>query len=191
MNNPIPPKTIHLLSGGLDSTVLLYALKDKGHTLHALFFDYGQPQLAQERLQSEHHAAALKVKRSVITTQIRARPGTPIVPNRNACFLSLAANLAISANADLISIGCCREDAATFADCREEFIANFNAMLRANHESVTVIAPLINTSKEEIYSTARALGIADATWSCYRGGAQPCGECLACTTHEAARRAND
>jgi len=35
-------KTIVILSGGLDSTTLLYYLKAEGHQLRALTFNYGQ-----------------------------------------------------------------------------------------------------------------------------------------------------
>jgi len=35
-------KAVTMLSGGLDSTVLAYHLRDEGYDLHALSFDYGQ-----------------------------------------------------------------------------------------------------------------------------------------------------
>ena len=38
----IPRTIIHLLSGGMDSVVLLYDLLDQGHEVHCLLFDYGQ-----------------------------------------------------------------------------------------------------------------------------------------------------
>ena len=35
-------KTVIVYSGGLDSTVLLYHLRQAGHNIHALSVDYGQ-----------------------------------------------------------------------------------------------------------------------------------------------------
>lgn len=46
-----------LLSGGIDSSVVLKWAVSQGFNIHALFFDYGQPAAAVEREYSERIAS--------------------------------------------------------------------------------------------------------------------------------------
>ncbi|MGH9267624.1 MAG: 7-cyano-7-deazaguanine synthase, partial [Acidimicrobiales bacterium] len=48
----MPARAIAALSGGLDSAVLAYLLRDEGWALHLLSFDYGQ----RHRRELEHAA---------------------------------------------------------------------------------------------------------------------------------------
>jgi len=91
----IPKTIIHLLSGGLDSVTMLYDLKQQGHNIHCLLFDYKQRH-AQELLWAKEHATRCGV---LYTTMELPQLGglteqSWIVPNRNAVFLSVAGNVA-------------------------------------------------------------------------------------------------
>lgn len=173
---------IHLLSGGLDSVTMLYDLHQQGHKVHCLLFDYKQ-QHVQELTFAKHHCRRLGV---MFTTMELPRLGgltesSWVVPNRNCVFLSLAVNLAIQAGADTVTIGCNKEDEAGFPDCRQAFLQLFNATMTTAEMPVEICAPYLDKSKAWIGGMARELGVpADQIWTCYKGGAKPCGECPAC-----------
>ncbi len=130
--------------------------------------------------------------------------GVPItyVPLRNTIFLALGAALAESEALHAIeSLG---EDPADtrvvvflapnaidysgYPDCRPEFFRNaietinLGSKLATEHAvRIEVETPIIDRTKAEIVRMALALGVRlEMTWSCYRGGAVPCGECDSC-----------
>lgn len=182
----IPKTIIHLLSGGLDSTVMLYDLKAQGHNIHCVLFDYKQKHV-QELLWAKHHAARLGLLWTTIEvpqlkgSQLTDGTGGVVVPNRNAILLSLAVNLAVTAGADTVTYACNKDDEAMFPDCRMAFVQAFNNMLTVSEIPVEVCAPYIDKPKWAIADIGRQLGVnMDDTWSCYRGGSEPCGECPAC-----------
>lgn len=130
--------------------------------------------------------------------------GVPItyVPLRNTIFLALGAALAESEALHAIeSLGedpaCTRAvvflapnaiDYSGYPDCRPEFFRNaietinLGSKLATEHGvRIEVETPIIDRTKAEIVRMALALGVRlETTWSCYRGGATPCGECDSC-----------
>lgn len=110
-----------------------------------------------------------------------------MVPCRNPILLSLAVNLAVSIGAEEITFGANADDAESFPDCRRTFLKAFNEMLRVCKIDVRVAAPYIDQSKHWIALLACDLKVKrNETWSCYRGGDRPCGECDACKKRELA-----
>jgi 7-cyano-7-deazaguanine synthase len=96
-------------------------------------------------------------------------------------MLSIAANLAIQAGADTVTIGCNKDDAAAFPDCRMAFLQLFNTTLTTAEVRVEVCAPYLDQSKAWIARLASDMGVpANEVWTCYMGGEKPCGECPAC-----------
>lgn len=189
----IPKTIVHLLSGGLDSVTLLHDLKDQGHNVHCLLFDYKQKH-AQELTFAKWHCH----RRGILFTTIELPPlgglndECWIVPNRNAILLSLAANLAVKVGADTVTIGCNKEDEAGFPDCRMAFLQTFNTMLMTAEIHVEVCAPYLDWPKSKIARFASDMGITpDQIWTCYRGGAKPCGNCPACKKLTAAQLENE
>lgn len=177
-----PKHIIHLLSGGLDSVTLLHQLVDEGHSVHCLLVDYDQPH-KQELLWAKHHARARNCLFTTITLPSLGglSDASWIVPNRNAILLAIAANLAVKANAETVTIGCNLDDADAFPDCRIEFIESVNASLKAAQLPVEVCTPFIAKRKWEIGALAREMGIKPSdVWTCYRGGPTQCGNCPAC-----------
>ncbi len=178
----IPKTIIHLLSGGLDSVTLLYDLKAQGHSIYCLLFDY------QQRHKQELQWAITHARRCNVlwtTMELPELGGLTeqswIVPNRNAVFLSVAVNVACKAGADTVTIGCNAEDADYFPDCRKAFLDAMNAATRAAGYDVEICAPYLDWPKWKIGGLARELGIQPhEIWTCYKGGAKPCGECPAC-----------
>lgn len=186
----IPKTIIHLISGGLDSVTLLYHLRQSGHAVHAVLFDYKQRH-AQELGFAKMHCRRLGVLWTTI--ELPALHGLTdeswIVPNRNAVMLSVAVNLAAQAKADTVTIGCNADDAANFPDCRPEFIKAMNEATHAAGYAIDIWAPFLEWEKWRIGGLAREMGVPlNEIWSCYRGGAKPCGNCPACVKLEAATR---
>ena len=104
------------------------------------------------------------------------------VPARNAVFLAVAAAHAEATRAQCIVAGFNREEAATFADNSDAFVRSANVMLQMGTRSgVRVESPTLAMDKAQIVATARSLGFGPADfWSCYEGGAEPCGRCESC-----------
>ena len=187
------PKTIiHLLSGGLDSVVLLYDLLEQDQKVHCVLFDYKQRHV-QELQWAKHHCHRTSTLYTTIEVpQLRGSvltdgSGGVIVPNRNAIFLSLAVNVAVAAKADVVTFAANKADEAGFPDCRMAFVQTYNNMLRTAEINVEVCAPYLDCSKAWIVAKGRDLGVLfNETWSCYKGGVQPCGWCEACVKRNAA-----
>lgn len=192
----IPNFVVHLLSGGLDSVVMLYDLVGEGSKVHCVLLDYEQRHIKELEF-AKLHCARLKVEFTRIKLpQLRGSlltdgSNTFVVPNRNAILLSLAVNIAVKAEAELVTFAANKDDEEVFPDCRSAFILAFNEMLKAAGLTVQVAAPYIDKSKAWIAALGSNIGVTlNDTWSCYQGGLQPCGICPACLKRQEAILAN-
>lgn len=192
-----PKFVVTLTSGGMDSVTGLYDHIDNGDKVHALLIRYGQ-QHVQEIECARYHCHRLGVLYTVIDIgQLRGSTltdgtGGVVVPLRNAIFLDRAVNLAVAIGAEMVTYFCNKDDEAVFPDCRMAFVQTYNNMIRTTEINVEVCAPYINKSKWWIAGRARDLGVElNQTWSCYRGGKEPCGECEACKKRESALGKNN
>lgn len=106
------------------------------------------------------------------------------VPGRNLIFLSVATSFAESLKADAVFIGAHTQDYSGYPDCRKAFFDIFKKVIRAgtrNGKRIKICAPLIDKEKKEIIKTGLRLGVPlGLTWSCYKGGKDPCGVCDSC-----------
>lgn len=193
-------KFIHLFSGGLDSTVLLYDLLDQGNTVHCLLFHYGQRH-AKELNYAQQTCIKLKVpyeviqlphqlfKKSRLTTQDGELVGAgTIVPNRNMVLISMAASFALSNGGTALTWAANADDSEVFPDCRYDFYKRLNEALRiCDNRRMEIHAPYLPRTKKQIVEIGRRLHVPfEETWSCYAGGDEPCGECGACIARKAA-----
>lgn len=146
-------KLVHILSGGLDSTTLLYhLLADKKYdVIGAITFRYGQrhcieTSFAQDTIKfiKEHLFIDIPHKvidisgigklltTSALTGDIDMPEGhyeeekmkLTVVPNRNMAFLSLCAMYALTEKG-ILSLGVHAGDHAVYPDTRQEFIDAF------------------------------------------------------------------
>jgi 7-cyano-7-deazaguanine synthase len=193
-------KFIHLLSGGLDSTVLLYDLLHQEAHVICLLFNYGQRHLKEldcaenicNHLDVPYERLALAPKlfhRSTLTNRQGELIGRDtIVPNRNMCMIAMAASYALSYGGTCVTWAANADDADVYPDCRYEFFKAINEALRlADTRRMEVHAPYIQRSKKQIVEIGRGLNVPfDSTWSCYTDKAEPCGECGACLQRKAA-----
>ena len=196
-------KIIHLLSGGLDSCIGLGLwAQHKNVSIECLTFDYGQRHLKEidaakkialsynvrhKIIEAKHFEGCALVGDKDLQDGIN---DTPVVPNRNMIFLSIAAAYAIQKNAKFINWSVVENDAKIFADCRYSFLLEINKALKTT-TGVTVLAPFIDKSKKQIVKEAKQKGICfKKSWSCYRGEEKPCGKCGACILRDEAIKEN-
>jgi 7-cyano-7-deazaguanine synthase len=203
-------KCIVPISGGLDSTTILYMAKARGMQIHAVSFNYGQRHMDSELACAEYHVEKVGVEswkvlditffkeiantssltnNNIDVADARDVVGDPqtvnYVPNRNMMMLSICAAYAESLQAETVFHGAALVDSqAGFWDGSAEFLQYINNLLSLNRrDRVKVECPLIELSKEQIIHKAVSLGVdVSKTWTCYRGGDQPCGYCTACSS---------
>jgi len=200
------PSYLVVLSGGMDSTTLLYMLKDVGE-VQAVSFDYGQ----RHRIELEcakNIARIADVKHRVIdiTNVGKAIAGhsallagdknievphghyaadnmaITVVPNRNMIMSSIAAGVAVAEGLDCIALAVHAGDHAVYPDCRPEFVRALDAAIRAaTDDAVGVVAPFIQKSKAEIVAIGERFHVPWAeTQTCYEGTRIACGRCGTC-----------
>ncbi len=207
-------KAVIILSGGMDSTTLLYKLIKDGFEVFAVSFDYGQRhkielQKASEtcaKLHIDHRIVDLKsitglISNSALTGDIDVPEGhyeaenmkLTVVPNRNMIMASIAIGYAVNIEADTLALGVHVGDHAIYPDCREEFIEKLNAVsMVANYRPVTIYAPFLSVDKGDIAMIGGRMDVDySMTHTCYKGEEIPCGKCGACQERaEAFAKAN-
>ena len=194
-------KAIIILSGGMDSTTLLYDIINQGYEPIAISFIYGQKhykeleaaKLTCKKLGVEHHIMNLTeafngFESSLLNGDIPEGHyedevmKSTVVPNRNMIFLSIAAGFAISKNIKHIFYGAHAGDHAIYPDCRPEFVGAMKRVLELCHyEPVILHVPYLNIDKGDIAIKGTKLNVDySLTWTCYNGSEKPCGKCGAC-----------
>jgi 7-cyano-7-deazaguanine synthase len=197
-------KVVLILSGGMDSTTLLYDLLAENKEVYTLSFDYGQKHMKEleyasktcEKLNVNHKILQLDVLNEVAPSALtRDQWEVPeghyteesmkqtVVPNRNMVMLSLATAYAISNGATKVYYGAHAGDHAIYPDCRKEFVeAMQKVILLCDWTKVELIAPYLDLDKGDIAIKGMELGVDySLTWSCYKGNAKACGKCGSCT----------
>lgn len=181
-----------LLSGGMDSAVALHwsLTQYAPGSITCWLFDYGQGHRARELEAARAIADSAQVPCRLLKMQVPWAPmNGDILAGRNLMLLTVAAAQAAARGGGepvTLVIGACEADAEGFPDCRPEFlVAAQHALTLALGVPVSIVAPLLLLSKAEIVRMAQRLGDAATralvrSWSCYRGGETPCGDCNAC-----------
>lgn len=203
-------KTIVLLSGGLDSTVLATKLVKEGHEVLALSVNYGQrhkkeilcAKLIAAELGIEHRVADVSALNYFLagSSQTSEDVAVPdghyaeesmkltVVPNRNMLLLSITTAWAVSVKADLIAYAAHAGDHTIYPDCRKEFIDKLaEAIAIADWHSVKLFAPFAEISKADIAKLGQEIKAPmELSWSCYKGQEFHCGTCGTCVERKEA-----
>ncbi|MEJ5172981.1 MAG: 7-cyano-7-deazaguanine synthase QueC [Hydrogenothermaceae bacterium] len=205
---------IVLLSGGIDSTTLLWLSKEMFNKVYAISFDYGQKhkielsyarEIAKIAKVEKHFIATIPhlkdlgsnaltdEKIEVPSESYTDEPPITTVPMRNLIFLSLAASYADVYGIENIGIGVHSLD-SPYPDCRAEFVSSAEAAINASSimvakrkNRIKIFTPFLGMSKADIVKLGHSLGVPfEKTYSCYKGTEPPCGECATCKQREEA-----
>jgi 7-cyano-7-deazaguanine synthase len=178
-----------LLSGGMDSAVVLAIAQEQGYACHALSVRYGQRHTSELDAADRVARALDAVAHKTVVVDLRSiggsaltdahidvpldspqHPGGPAipvtyVPARNTIMLSLALGWAEVLGAADIFCGVNAVDYSGYPDCRPEFITAFqtlaNLATKAGVEGTgfRVHAPLLRMSKADIVHEGLRLGV--------------------------------
>ena len=199
-----------ILSGGLDSTTLLYLVNSKvPNQTGAITFNYGQRH--KKEIQSAIQTCSkldLPVKVVSLETLGELAPSSltrqeievpeghyqddnmrlTIVGNRNMVLLSLAIAYAIGSHYKKVFMGVHSGDHAIYPDCRPEFVQAMRvAAALCDWKPILVEAPFLNLDKAQIVKIGTGLGVDySLTWTCYSGREKSCSKCGSCTERQEA-----
>lgn len=202
MKSQMEKDSILVLSGGLDSTTMLYEYRKR--IALAVSFDYGSNHNAREIECARKNCDLLDIPHIVIpldfigkyfeSSLLAGAEAIPeghyeeenmkstVVPFRNGIMLSVAAGLAESRGLKHVMIANHEGDHAIYPDCRSWFIdAMSEAIKLGTYPGITILAPYTKLDKAEIVRHGMTLGMDYAlTYSCYKGGEKHCGKCGTC-----------
>ena len=210
-----PESAVLLLSGGMDSTTLLWWMRARGiQAVHTVAVDYGQRHRIELESSARLSASGGATRHKVIEldlTQIGDSPLTSpeldvpdadeglqistVVPYRNALFVTVAAAYAETQGIKDLYISPVKDDYAVYRDCRREF---YDAMeqtlsLGATHETrIKIHTPFVYKPKSEVIAIGLKLEVPyEQTHTCYEGIQPACGRCDACVERIKAFKANN
>lgn len=182
-------KAVILLSGGLDSSTVLYQARADGYDCYALSFDYQQRHrreleaardIARFVGVREHQVVSFDLRLwggSALTDNLIDLPSDrsltemgqtiPItyVPARNTIFLSFALGYAEAIAAAKVYIGVNAVDYSGYPDCRPDYIQAMQEVFRLGTKqglegkAIEIVAPLMNLKKTEIIQLGNSLGV--------------------------------
>lgn len=197
-----------ILSGGMDSTTMLYEYKDE--IALAVTFDYGANHGPKEIPLARMHCERLGIEHIVIEMDFMKRyfqssllsgaedipegsyddenMRSTVVPFRNGIMLAIACGLAESRGLKRLMLANHAGDHAIYPDCRPGFVeAMSRATQEGTYDGIRIYAPYTNLTKGEIASHGKLLGLDySETWSCYKGGEKHCGRCGTCVERKEA-----
>ena len=203
-------KAISVFSGGLDCTVAT-CVYDNDYEIHAITFNYGQKAFTQELKASKkiceemgwtHEVIDLPWLSDISNSSLNTDEDIPEVsendlddidkssetasnvwvPARNTVFTSIALSYAESIGAEIIIVGWNNEEGLTFPDNSQEFLNEFNELIKVGSpDKIRIEAPAINLNKEELVELGVKVGAPmKLSYSCYKGEDEPCGVCESC-----------
>ena len=204
-------RSLVMLSGGIESTVLLRMLPDRGRTPVAITFDYAQRGAVLERRAAEMQCAdaglpppaCIDLRAVGESFRKTNRLHIPL-PHRNLVLLSLSLGWATTHDCSEVALGLTREDFqkdAEFASAGESvryttgteaFCRHFRTLAEHVAPGVELTLPFAAMEKHEVILEAQRLGVdLSRTYSCMRASpsGRHCGTCLQCVSRRAAFKA--
>lgn len=154
-------KCLVILSGGMDSTIVLHLAVRKFHTVSAISFNYGQRHAAAELAAASSiceyagiHHEEITIGNILLSTspiidqdaeleqyenfesmisEVGNRVEDTFVPMRNMLFMVVAANHALAKDCSHIGLGVCEADTANYPDCTKGFLSECMSAINASN----------------------------------------------------------
>jgi 7-cyano-7-deazaguanine synthase len=185
-------KAVILLSGGLDSSTVLYQAKADGYDCYAISFDYQQRHRRELDAARSIAQSAGVVAHQLINFDLTQWGGSALtdnsldlpsdrslaqmsesipityVPARNTIFLSFALAYAEAITARRVYIGVNALDYSGYPDCRPDYIAAMQEVFRLGTKQgregnpIEIVTPLLHLKKTEIIELGDRL---DVPWA--------------------------
>ena len=204
-----------LFSGGMDSTTLLWWLRERGPDVpvEAVSIDYGQRHRVElERAEELARLAGVRAHKR-LELNLNSIGGSPltdgglavpeaaagrqvdtVVPLRNMLLVTAAAAYAETRGIEDLYIAPVRDDYDAYRDCRRVFYDGLQEALRLGATRETPFrlhTPFVDKWKTQVVALGLRLGVPYAlTHTCYAGTRPACGRCDACAERLGAFAAN-
>lgn len=201
-------KCVVLLSGGVDSSVLMYSLIEM-YEVWPVTFSYGQRHNKEivaarnlceargEWLLKRWRYVDLRVLQNLLPSSLTSVGEIPeghyeseamkstVVPNRNMILLAIAAGYANGMGAKYVAYAPHKGDHVVYPDCRPEFIKAMKEAIRLgtgwDYDGVELLTPFSSFTKVDVVKLGMSLTVPfKLTWSCYKGLERPCLTCGTC-----------
>lgn len=183
------PKAVILLSGGLDSSTVLYLAQADGCECYALSFDYQQrhqreleaaKQIAKAAAVKQHQVVSfdlglwggsaltdqgLDVPENRTVAEMADEIPITYVPARNTIFLSFALAYAEALAAHRVYLGVNALDYSGYPDCRSDYIKAMQEVFQLGTKQgregnpIEIFSPLIHLKKTEIIQLGNQLNV--------------------------------
>lgn len=196
-------KAVVVMSGWLDSTVLLYKIISEWYEPYAISFNYWQKHSKElecakktcEKLWVNHKIVDVSFLKDLLDSSLlndneeipewdyrEETMKSTVVPSRNLIFSSIAIGYWQSIWAKVVALGVHGGDHTIYPDCREEFINKLNEVAKiSDWHYIELYCPFVNISKTDVVKIWHDLDVDfSLTWSCYKWGEKPCGKCWTC-----------
>lgn len=188
-----------MASGGMDSTVLAFWLRENEKNVLPLFFDYGQ-HFKDTELESLKKLLPDEYKKNIRVIDIKdiysgsnsrmikepnlweddVNADDLYLPYRNLLFLSIAASVAQTEGISEVYSAFINSNHAKEIDCSKEFFDNLGGLLES-YGPITIKMPFRYYSKKEVADLGITLGVPIAeTFSCQASSSAHCGVCPNC-----------
>lgn len=192
-------KGVILVSGGLDSTTLMYEFVRQGVEFIPLFVNYGQhcadheyetlkkvipPQYADKieiiDISSVYRFSQSRFIKPADLWNEEVRAEDLYIPYRNVLLLTIAASFAQTLGLDRVYSAFINSNHAKEIDCSSEFFCKLEGLL-TEYGSVKIEMPFRNMTKLDVAKLGIELNAPiGSTFSCQASPDVPCGACPNC-----------
>ena len=200
------------LSGGQDSSTLLFWAKENFDEVIAISFSYGQKHTIElEKAKKvarianvEHHILDVSLLNQLAPNALTradievpkyndnlGTEPTTVVRGRNGLFAWLTSIFASTHNITNVVLGVCQTDFSGYIDCKDIFIKSLQTSINLGiDEKIVIHTPLMWLDKVETWQMADELGVLEIieneTHTCYEGVDGGCHVCPSCVLRERA-----
>ncbi|MBO4254780.1 7-cyano-7-deazaguanine synthase [Streptomyces griseorubiginosus] len=195
-------KTVIMLSGGIDSTVLLHDVARKSSippvALHFSGFattrETSAARAIAEKIGAEFvHVDVKSFVRACIPERTRPRKSDGRLVYGNSVVLSMSIAFAVARDIPRVAVGLNADDALAFTENRPEFIEQFRDGLELSGVNCRLLAPYHSWPKVKVLRRGAELGVdLGSTFSCMTPTRDlHDGTCASCLDRQAAFKAAD